>query len=397
VRRTGKIGWPQLRARLAAAPGMAIAGVFIGVSGMMSVTYGYRLGEPSGNALIFAALAMAIEGFADLSVPMFWGRLRLIGRIVLLAFFVLCLSYKLEAAKRFAAENIGKHEVAAATAAAGYEIALQGVERLRKAVADNADARPAAVIQSEIDGLLRDPKAQGCSGAINGEVTKKICPLVDALRGELARAKARDQAQAELTPALTGLRNMAPVAAVSEVTPGPVAALLALAGIQVGSWSKMVASLIMAIVESGAIVVPLLIGFAFGEGRGREMTPAPQAQLERAPMAEEASPKSSLRRVTERGERDAAELTAFLGQRTERGAGEKVQSTTLYLTYSDWKQELGGEPMTINQFGTVLTQHLGLSKTKIDGKMHYLNLRLKAPVTRGKAARHLRSVAGVAS
>lgn len=110
-------------ARLAPLPGMAIAGIFIGVSGLACVTFGYRLGEPSGNGLIFAALALGIEGFADLSVPLFWPRLRLIGRMLLLSFFGLCLAYKLTAADRFAAENLGKRETAVATAATDYGLA----------------------------------------------------------------------------------------------------------------------------------------------------------------------------------------------------------------------------------------------------------------------------------
>jgi hypothetical protein len=146
MRRSSRLNRARWLTRLHETPAMAIAGVFIAVSGMMSVTFGYRLGEPSGNALIFAAVAIGIEGFADLSMPLFWRRLRWIGRLVLLGFFGLCLAYKLEAAKRFAAENLGKRDAAIATAAQDYEAARSKVEQLRKAITDNADARGAALI-----------------------------------------------------------------------------------------------------------------------------------------------------------------------------------------------------------------------------------------------------------
>ena len=196
MRRSGRLGWKvdwaRVRARAADAPGMAIAGLFIGLSGLMSVTFGYNYG-----GLFFAGAALAIEGFADLAVPLMWHRLRFFGRTALIAIFVICIGYKLEAAKKFAAEHLGKYSAATATRLGqSYDAAKQTVEGLRKTIADNADARASDLINAEIEGLLRDPKTEGCpAGAVwNGPVTSKICPQVDKLRVELARAKARDRA-----------------------------------------------------------------------------------------------------------------------------------------------------------------------------------------------------------
>jgi hypothetical protein len=404
MRRGKTLSWERLRARAAAWPLAAIAALFIGVSGFMTVTFGYRLGEAAGLGLVFAAFAVAVEGFADLAMPLLWRRIGLAGRVLLVAFFALCLAYKLEAAKRFAAENLGLRDAAAATAAVDYEAARQRVESLRRAVAENAEARPAGVIQAEIDGLLRDPRAEGCNGAINGEVTRNICPKVDRLRGELARAGVRDRAEAELAPAIAAWRGSAPAAATAQDGVGPVGAALALAGVQIGSWSQLVALLVMIIVEAGAIVVPMLIGLAFGDGRRpqpAEAAPAMAAPA-KAPAAgadlrEELLPKASPRGMTPKAKRDTADLTVFLAERTERGADERVQSTTLYFVYSEWKQGRGEEPMTVNQFGTVLTHHLGLAKAKSDGKIWYQNIRLRHPDQGRKAARHLRVAGGVAS
>ena len=400
MRRPGRLNREWWTARLLQAPAMAIAGVFVAASGMMSVTFGYRLGEPSGNALIFAAVAIGVEGFADLSMPLFWRRLRWAGRLGLIAFFAVCLAYKLEAAKRFAAENLGKRDVAIATAAQDYDAALQTVERLRRAIADNADARAAGLIQTDIDALLRDPKAEGCTGAINGSVTKDVCPRVDRLRGEFVRAKARDAAQTDLTPALTELRKAAPAAGGVQDGGGPVVALLALLGIRIASWSSFIASLVMAIVEAGAIVVPMLIGAAFGEGRrpapsGAASEPARGKPASAPDMAagDAARPQTLPAGLTDRTRRDVADLTAFRRESTETAPGQRVQSSTLYFIYSQWKQDRSEDAMTVAQFGVVLTRHLGLGKIKSEGKNWYLDIRLRHPGQGRQGAKHLRAVA----
>jgi hypothetical protein len=398
MRRAGKLNRDWWQAKAMQAPAMAIAGIFIAVSGMMSVTFGYRMGEPSGNALVFAAFAIAVEGFADLAVPLFWRRLGLVGRALLIAFFAFCLAYKLEAAKKFADENLGKREAAVATATQGYDIAQANVERLRKVIADNADARSQALIQSEIDGLLLDKRAEGCTGAINGEVTAKVCPQVARLRGELARAKTRDDAQAALTPALAEWRAAAPagkLAAADNI--GPVVALLTLLGISVASWSGLIASLIMVICEAGAIVVPMLMGLAFGDERrpvpkGEAAEPAPgrkPADQQKPDGAAAASP-SLPTGLSKRVRRDIADATAFLGAVSERATGERVQSTALYREYSQWKSGRGETP---EQFGVVLTRHLAMAKVKSDGKNWYLGIRLRHPLQGRNGTKHLRAVA----
>ncbi len=400
MRRSAKLDREWWRARLAAAPAMAIAGIFIGVSGLMSVTFGYSLGTASGTGLLIAAFAVAVEGFADLSVPLFWRRLGLLGRAMLLVFFVMCLGYKLEAAKKFAAENLGKREAAAATAAQAFEIAQEKVQRLRRTLADNAIAREAALIQSEIDGLLRDPKADGCAGRINGEVTARVCPKVDGLRAELARATARDQAQKDLPDALAEWGRAAPGAGAAEASVGPVAWALALVGVQVGSGAMLLANLIMMICEAGAIVVPMLIGFAFGDGRkpvpkSEASAPAQGRKPDDAESAgSAAAPAPSLPTgLTERVRRDIADVTSFLAAAAEHAAGERVQSTALYLEYSQWKAARGEKPMIMQNFGGVLTKHLAMAKLKSDGKNWYLGIRLRHPLQGRGGTRHLRALA----
>ena len=398
MRRPGRLNRERWRQHLAQAPGMAIAGIFIGVSGLMSVTFGYRLGEPSGNALIFAAVALAIEGYADLAVPLFWHRLGIVARVVLMAFFGLCLAYKLEAAKRFAAENLGKRDAAAVATSEAHNLAKENVERLRKIVADNADARAASVIQAEISQLLLTPGTDGCPIGVawNGPATKKVCPEVAKLRTEHARAEARDKAQDGLTPAITAWTKAAPPVSATQESTGPVAWALAALGIQVGGWSQLIASLIMALVEGGAIIVPMLIGAGRKPAPVVDISAQPAAATPPAPVPTSGAnvpPQVSPPVIPTRLQKDAAELATFLGDSSERAPGEKVQASKLFAVYFQWKIERGETPMKVQQFGKVLSKDLALSKSKIGGKNWYLDLRLRHPAQGRKTGKHLQAVA----
>jgi hypothetical protein len=404
MRRSNRMNWVWWRAKLLQTPGMAMAGIFIAASGMMSVTCGYRLGEPSGNALIFAAVALGVEAFADLSIPLFWHRLGLVGRSLLVSFFVVCLAYKLEAAKRFATENLGVRDAAIAKAAEGYEIALQRVETLRKTISDNADARPATLLQAEIDGLLRDARAENCEGKLNGPVTAKICPTVDRLRAELARSKARDQAQADLTPALAEWRAAAPAGGKGAVeSQGPVQIALALAGVAVVSWSSLMAALMMGIVEGGAIVVPMLIGFA-SEGRcstvqdpARKPTAPPEQTVNNVGSGDVHPEPQNVHPLTaKKGKDDADSLMDFLSECTDRRKGETVSAKQIFLVYQEWKSLRRETPVSLQRFGALIGRVAGVEKDRKAEGVIYLGLSLRHPEQRrvGRAYRNLHVVQG---
>jgi hypothetical protein len=396
--------WSDWRpAWLSHAPGLVIAGIFIGLSGVVSVTSWYEVGEVSGNGLIMAAAAIGAEAIADLAFPLWWPRVRLLGKLLVIALFMACLGYKLEAAKHFSSEKLGARDAAMAKAADNYELARDRVEALRKIMADNADARAASVIENDIATELRDPKAEGCPAGVqwNGPVTSKVCPKVDKLRGELARAKERDKAQGQMPDAIADWRKANPtVVTAAQQSPGPVALLLAIFGISVASWSALMSTLFMTVVEAGAIIVPLLNGLARGDRR----KPAPvgegagpttgQVTADPSPATgEDAAPQPLPHGVTERTRRDIAELTTFLGANSERAPGERVQASKLYAVYLQGKSECGEPAMSVAQFGTVLTKHLGLGKVKSGGSNWYIGLRLRHPAQGRKGAKHLQAVA----
>ena len=159
-------------------------------------------------------------------------------------------------------------------------------------------------------------------------------------------------------------------------------------------------TLFMTVVEAGAIIVPMLNGLARGERRkpvvsGEAPSPAAgQVTANLIPATGDSSTHQPVPQgVTDRTRRDIADVTAFLGDRSERVTGERVQSTAFYFLYCEWKQERSETAITVAQFGVVLTKHLGLSKIKSDGKIWYLGVRLRHPAQGRQGAKHLRAVA----
>jgi hypothetical protein len=391
--------------QLAGAPGWLMAAIPIGLSAMMTVTCGYRMGAASGFGLLGAAGALFIELYVDLAIPKFWRHVGILLRAAMLVIFAGLLLYKLEAGRRFAAEIFGTYDAAVTKTSEAADIATERINSLRKKIADNADARAVTVIQNEIDTQLRKPGTDGCPAGVawNGPVTKVVCPKVDTLRGELARAKIRDQAEIDLVPALEEWRKATPSGGkVVQETQGIPQLLLALIGISVPSWSAL-ASLFMLGIEGGAILLPILVERASRETRrpavvGEALvdTPAKRPpQSEPAPGETQVSPASPevSPTLSPRAQRDRDELAAFLDEKSERAAGERVQASKLYAVYFQWKTERGETPMKVQPFGALLGAQLGLTKRKISGKNWYLDVRLRHPAQGRKAGKHLHAVA----
>lgn len=80
-------------------------------------------------------------------------------------------------------------------------------------------ARPAAELQSLIDGVLIDPRASGCL-AIDGKFTRENCPKVAEWRAELARSQRRGQLEQTIREAEAAMAS-GPVAKTAD--PGATA------------------------------------------------------------------------------------------------------------------------------------------------------------------------------
>lgn len=375
---------------------VGVAGALIVVSASFSVRFAQSVGEPSGNGWIFILMALAVEGYAAFAIPAFWRGLNLPGRAGLLAFLLLCLVYKVTAADHFAAENYGKREASQGEMAARFERAKREVGDLRAVLEENADARAAGVIEAEIKAAKQHARWASTDGCTNATVppSREFCDGFYRLEAELVMANKAAEAQQKLTKAIGRLENMDPVAVHSTGDRGIVLQLLEWAGIAVGGFTAFISKLCMLLVEGGSVAVPAMAGLARRqrvEPEAASVVPSPQPG---SPEPEIVSPKVSApgRSLTAKERAAIDELTEFLASRTERHAGETVQSSRLYAAYVAWKEGQKGKALPIQMVGTVLTHQLGLTKSKIDGRHYYHNLRIVTAEAGRKASGDLQLV-----
>ena len=200
------------------------------------------------------AIAKAFEAFR--SVAIFRG-------LALTAFGVVAVTYSLTSELSLVAMSrgdlIASREAsinADSTAEADRKRSLARYEAATRELATLPISRPSNEVQAEIDGLLLTPGADSCV-AINGKVTREICPKVSELRKELARAERRSELEAVVATPLPSPKP-AQAQAVKEADPGAkaLATYLALLGIVVAP----------AVLSEWLILVPVLaleIGSAF--------------------------------------------------------------------------------------------------------------------------------------
>lgn len=377
---------------------MAVAGALIVVSASFSVRFAQSVGEPSGNGWIFVLMALAVEGYAAFAIPAFWLGLRLLGRAGLLVCLLACIVYKVTAAEHFALENYGAREATQLGQAESFNRAKQRVADLRAILEENASARAVGVVEAEIKAAKQHPRWSSSEGCTNATVTlsREFCEGFYKFEAELAMAQKAATAQTDLAEAIGRLESMDPVAAAApHGNGGLIPDLLEWAGFAVGGFTIFISKLCMLLVEGGSIAVPAMVGLSRRQAPAPDMAVVATSPQPKSPDPEIASPKVSSpgRSLTVKERAAIEELTEFLASRTERQAGEQVQSSRLYAAYVAWKEGRKGKALPIQMFGTVMTHQLGLTKSKIDGRHYYHNLRIVAPEMARKASGDLRLVA----
>ena len=70
-------------------------------------------------------------------------------------------------------------------------------------------------------------------------------------------------------------------------------------------------------------------------------------------------------------------LARYLGNHTRNEAGATIVASTLHAAYSRWVHGQNAAPVSLTTFGNLIAKQ-GISKEKVDGLMHYQNLRFIA-------------------
>lgn len=126
-------------------------------------------------AIPFGVAALLIKGYrmAGASLAVMW---------------LACTLWSLSSAMGFVSLHNRSMTDSRGQSVEAYTMLRDQIARLEDRRAKTEAVRPESVISSEIASLLRTPGAGGCT-VINGPVTARICPQVDALTKELGHAK----------------------------------------------------------------------------------------------------------------------------------------------------------------------------------------------------------------
>jgi hypothetical protein len=226
---------------------------------------------------LFVCFAAGLELAKPLSVAAALSAFRSLSLVRGVAFAVLALvavvysltaELSLMAASR--SDTVAQREAVLKAAADAESTARRAAERYERAKTELAAlpaARPVGELQAEIDALLLRPGANGCV-AVDGRVTREVCPKVADLRTEKARAERRAELEQLLAAPLPTADASQPAVGKPDPAASALAAYLALLGIVVAP----------AVLSEWFVLVPVLaleVGSAFSVLLVQSVAPAP--------------------------------------------------------------------------------------------------------------------------
>lgn len=244
------------------AAGLVAAAGFALVSIAANLRFGISLASTPFDRTVYGTLSVGADLMKivlPLAVMLLWWKRERILAIAGAVFWIGAVAFSLSAAIGFAASTRG-HTVASNENQIESRKAWEAkIIRIEKSLDLLGTPRPANVIEAEIDGLLRTPGAEGCK-AINGPVTRKICPEVDRLRRELAISKETARLEADLE---ADRQAFSAVPETVSVADPQSAALKQLTGVEEDDVRSAIAILIAFLVEFGSSLGFTLIILAF--------------------------------------------------------------------------------------------------------------------------------------
>lgn len=257
-----------------------------------NAVYGWSKGDTLPSQIIWAALAIATGATLLLATAALFKALaaRRYGQAIFIALGLsLCATYSIVAAVGSATGQRVSAALSEDNAASQRKSAQKAIDEATAHIAQLPANRPSAAISAEVQGILLDPRLDGCK-EINGPRTREKCPHVADLRKELATAQStegdRTRWQDELNKARTDLKHLPPPRVVNSDAQALVSFLAALGyTATVAQINTALALLSVLLIEMGGSV-SLAVGMALS-------LPEPDfGKPLRAPLSEE--PKEPL-------------------------------------------------------------------------------------------------------
>lgn len=377
--------WMPAASSLPMTAGWGLAGVVVGISGLMSVMYGFSLGEPSGMGLVFAVLAGGITGVKAMGLALTFGRGHRLAGLYVLPLVLMAFCYAVTAGHQFAAENLYRAANKVAGSNTAYETLRDSVEGMRKELLGIGEIRDVGAIKAEITGKTQHARWLSTKQCTEATVAESFtyCQEYSALQAGLALAEKRDRLKAELAAGVIKLQATPSSAGVAREA-GPVAALIGrMTGYDFGSQAEFMAWLIVCFVEMGDIVLPLVMTMV-AQPSVRRVREARQVEVEKAVTAQVVMDVTKTDKEIKR-ERDIAECQAYLNAWTTRDQNADIGATDFHGHYMAVCAAEGRVPLKRDVFGSVMGRELKLEKFKRN-TWYYRSVRLK-PLPEAKVAR----------
>ncbi|HRD77958.1 MAG TPA: hypothetical protein PK264_18800, partial [Hyphomicrobiaceae bacterium] len=382
--------------------------------------FGFSLGKTEFDGQIYGAASAAADCFKAL-VPFFlfaaiknriWSQAAAAAVV-----WVVVTAYSLTSALGHAALNRFDTTGQRAVDAQVYKDLRADLKRAQDQLSWIPQHRPAASVQSAIDGLKGQPlwkSSKGC--ADQNRWSREFCQQYFTLTAELAAGQQAVQLEARIAEISTKLAAVKGGQTMAEADPQAVVlarlAGLALPNVKVEDIQTALTIFVALLLEIGS-GFGMYVAFsqwrlydrqvpAVTETRTTSMPvstahvepiPAPIAVPAATAVAAQAPPVPALaapavKRVTAndnkvpvKGIAPETDVERFYKERIETTDGSTVTATELYEDYCAWCEQLNKEPLALPTFGREFGE-LGVQKQRIGGRTRYIGIALKAAVDR---------------
>jgi hypothetical protein len=374
--------------------GVLAAGVLLAVSAAMNWRFGYTLGKTELDGFIYGSASAAADCLKALVPFFFFAALR--NRIWSQAaasalVWVVVTAYSLTSALGHAALNRMDTAGQRAVEAQSYKDHRADLKRAQDQLSWIPQHRPAATVQSELDGLKNRREwnwTNGCT-AVSNKSNRSFCQRYHGLSAELASAQQATALEARIASIQTKLDQSEGGTVMAEADPqAAVLSKLAgvfLPGVNVETVQTGLAVFIALLLEVGS-AFGMYIAFSQWRLYEREETAAPAMEtVTRATTtfasaaSAVASPSSSANdnRSTPKLVAPETDVERFYKERIEAQMGASITGAALYEEYKAWCAGQKKEPLTNATFGRELGE-LGVQKAKIGGSVRYSGIALKS-------------------
>lgn len=354
-----------IRHRLILAVGLLAACGFAFVSIASNLRFGDSLGSNSFDRIVYGVLSVAAD-LMKIALPMvtiiLWRKGERILAFASAGFWIGTIAFSICAAIGFAASSRGQTVALSENRIESRKAWEAKITRLEGRLDLLGARRAATVIQAEIDSLLRAPGADNCQ-AINGPVTRDICPKVDRLRQELASSTEAARFEADLVADRQAFSDL-PVAAPQ--SDPQAAALSRLTGSSEEAVRNVIAALIALLVEIGSslgFTVVALAGRPTANGGYTDFVPI-------LPIVDGSKPGGITAAPT--GPDDLVAQWAL--SRLDLVSTGLIQAERAYQDFREWCSSHHYATLTPQLFGRRFTKvHVGMGGKKIrrNGRAYY--------------------------